>query len=104
MTCTYYMFSAIWEIAQSADCVAQTEDPQNACKSADWHTFCRLRNTNCAMCRLHVRLMVLLISLINLKTVICCVVIALLSFVPAYSNTLGFTLKYKYNYSNTRDS
>ena len=29
------MFRAIWEFAQSADCVAQTEDPQNACQSAD---------------------------------------------------------------------
>ena len=28
------MFRAIWEIAQSADCVAQTEDQQNACRSA----------------------------------------------------------------------
>ena len=30
------MFRAIWEFAQSADCVAQTEDQQNACQSADW--------------------------------------------------------------------
>ena len=30
-----YMFRAIWEFAQSADCVAQTEDPQIACQSAD---------------------------------------------------------------------
>ena len=47
--------------AQSADCVAQTEDPQNACQSGTpiWHTnlahqfgtpICRLRNTNCANC------------------------------------------------------
>ena len=26
------MFRAIWEFAQSADCVAQTEDPQIACQ------------------------------------------------------------------------
>ena len=26
-----YMLRAIWEFAQSADCVAQTEYPQNAC-------------------------------------------------------------------------
>ena len=26
-----YMLHAIWEFAQSADCVAQTEYPQNAC-------------------------------------------------------------------------
>ena len=30
-----YMFRAIWEFAQSADCVVQIEDPQNACQSAD---------------------------------------------------------------------
>ena len=30
-----YMFRAIWEFAQSADCIAQTEDPQNACQFAD---------------------------------------------------------------------
>ena len=29
------MFQKIWEFAQSADCVAQTDDPQNACQSAD---------------------------------------------------------------------
>ena len=29
------MFHAIWEFAQSADCIALTEDPQNACQSAD---------------------------------------------------------------------
>ena len=39
-----YMFRAIWEFAQSADCVAQTEDPQTVCQSADWHAICRLRN------------------------------------------------------------
>ena len=37
-----YMLRAIWEFAQSADCVTQTEDPQNASQSADWHAFCRL--------------------------------------------------------------
>ena len=42
-----YMFRAIWEFAQSADCVAQTEDPQIACQSADWQAICRLHNTNC---------------------------------------------------------
>ena len=30
-----YMIHAIWEFAQSAYCVAQTEDPQNVCQSAD---------------------------------------------------------------------
>ena len=35
-TIIIYMFRAIWEFAQSADCVAQTEDPQNACQSADY--------------------------------------------------------------------
>ena len=30
-----YMFREIWEFAQSADCVAQTEDPKNVCQSAD---------------------------------------------------------------------
>ena len=45
-----FMFRANWEFAQSADCIAQTEDPQNACQSADWQTICRLRNTNCANC------------------------------------------------------
>ena len=29
------MFHAIWEFAQSAECFAQTEDPQNAGQSAD---------------------------------------------------------------------
>ena len=31
-----YMFRAVWEFAQSADWVVQTEDPQNRCQSADW--------------------------------------------------------------------
>ena len=44
------MFRSIWEFAQSADCVAQTEDAQNACQSADWHAFCGLHNTNSANC------------------------------------------------------
>ena len=102
MTCTYICLAQSGNLCNLR--IALRKLPQNACQSADWHAFCRLRNTNGTICRLPVRLMVLLISLINLKTVICCVVIALLSFVPAYSNTLGFTLKYKYNYSNTRDS
>ena len=29
-----YMFHAIWEFAQSADCIVQTEDPLNVCQSA----------------------------------------------------------------------
>ena len=30
-----YMFCAIWEVAQSADCIVQSKDPQIACQSAD---------------------------------------------------------------------
>ena len=29
------MFYAIWEFVQSANCIAQTEYPQNVCQSAD---------------------------------------------------------------------
>ena len=48
-TCAvHYMFRAIWEFVQSANCVVQTEDPQNAYQSADWHAICRLCITNCA--------------------------------------------------------
>ena len=32
-----YMFCAMWEFAQSTDCVVQTKDPQNAYQSADCH-------------------------------------------------------------------
>ena len=40
INCLYiYMFRPIWEFAQSADCVAQTEDPQIACQSADLLEF-----------------------------------------------------------------
>ena len=46
-----YMLCAISEFAQSADCVTQTEDPQNACQSADcsncWTTsFITTTNTS----------------------------------------------------------
>ena len=60
------MFRAIWEFAQSADCVAQTEDPQNACQSVDCAILiaqtvepCRLArilwifSLRNAICRLH---------------------------------------------------
>ena len=40
------MFHTIWEFEQSAICVAQTEDPQNACQSADC-TILNAHYTNC---------------------------------------------------------
>ena len=42
------MFRAIWEFAQSADCVAQTEDPQNACQSADFAILI-VQSADCAI-------------------------------------------------------
>ena len=38
-----YMLRAIWEFAQSADCIAQTERSTECVQSADWQAICRLR-------------------------------------------------------------
>ena len=47
-----YVFHVIWEFTQSADCVVQTEDSQNACQSAYWHS--RLCTCTCVYVHMYV--------------------------------------------------
>ena len=55
----------IWKYAQSADCIAKTE---NEYQSADWHAFYRLCNTNYAI--LIVQSAVILCKLLNHKSLL----------------------------------